>query len=131
MRVVIYVLGRLIVGLYYIYNGIHHFAAFRMMVQYVKMKNVPLAEVAVPVSGILLIIAGVSILLGYRPEIGVLALVVFLVPVSYTIHNFWMETGAQRAADMVNFLKNMALLGSGLMFLGIERPWPFSLDKKS
>ena len=131
MRVFIYVLGRLIVGGYYIYNGVHHFLAYSGMVQYAKMKNLPLAEAAVPVSGLLLLIAGVSFLLGYHPEIGVAALVVFLVPVSYIMHNFWAEAGAQRMSDMVNFLKNAALLGSGLMFLGIRKPWPFSLDKKA
>ncbi len=131
MRTFLYFVGRLIVGGYFIYNGVHHFLAYSGMVKYAKMKDVPLAEAAIPVSGLLLLIAGVSFLLGYHPEIGVAALVVFLIPVTYKIHNFWAEADAQRAGDMVNFLKNGALLGSGLMFLGIKRPWPFSLDKKS
>jgi putative oxidoreductase len=130
MRMVIYFLGRLVVGAYYIYSGLHHFLSYSSMVQYTKFKGVPLAEVAVPLSGLLLLAAGVSLFLGYHPDLGVLALVVFLVPVSYAMHNFWAEAGQQRAADLVNFLKNAALLGSALMFMGIQRPWPLSLDKK-
>ena len=29
--------------------------------------------------------------------------------------------------EMVHFMKNMALLGSALMFLAIETPWPLSI----
>jgi len=130
MSKLLYLLGRLIVGVYYIYNGLHHFIGYSGMVQYAKMKSVPYAEIAVPAAGALLLIGGLSLLLGYHPEIGVLAIAVFLVPVSYKIHNFWAEAGQQRMGDMVNFLKNAALLGSALMFLGIRRPWPLSLDKK-
>lgn len=125
-----YLIGRLIVGAYYIYSGVQHFIKLSGMAQYAKLKGVPFPEIAIPLSGALLVVAGLSFLLGYHPEIGVLALVVFLVPVSYKMHDFWAETGQQRAADMVNFLKNVALLGSALMFLGIRRPWPLSLDKK-
>jgi putative oxidoreductase len=131
MRAALYFIGRLVVGAFYIYSGLHHFISYSAMVQYTKFKGVPLAEVAVPVSGLLLLVAGVSFFLGYHPDLGVLALVVFLVPVSYAMHNFWAEAGQQRAADMVNFLKNAALLGSALMFMGIPRPWPLSLDKKN
>jgi putative oxidoreductase len=125
-----YLIGRLIVGAYYIYNGVQHFIKLSGMAQYAKLKGVPLPEIAIPLAGALLVVAGLSFLLGYHPEIGVLALVVFLVPVSFKMHDFWAETGQQRATDMVNFLKNVALLGSALMFLGIRRPWPLSLDKK-
>jgi uncharacterized membrane protein YphA (DoxX/SURF4 family) len=75
-------------------------------------------------------VAGITILLGYYPEIGVAALVLFLIPVSYKMHNFWAVPAEQRMAEMVNFTKNAALLGSALMFLKIPKPWPFSLRKK-
>jgi len=130
MRVFLYSIGRLIVGAYLIYSGVHHFTRYSSMVQYATMKGVPLAGAAIPLSGLLVIVAGASFLLGYRTDIGVAALVVFLIPVSYMMHNFWAETGAQMQADEINFLKNMALLGSGLIFLELPRPWPFGLSKK-
>jgi uncharacterized membrane protein YphA (DoxX/SURF4 family) len=56
--------------------------------------------------------------------------VLFLVPVSFFMHAFWSDgTAATRTADMVNFTKNMALLGSSLMFLAIPEPWPYSLGR--
>jgi hypothetical protein len=43
------------------------------------------------------------------------------------MHNFWAVGPDEKAIQMINFTKNMALLGSALMFLKIGKPWPFSL----
>jgi len=124
-----FLIGRIIVGLYYLFNGINHFSQNKTLVAYAKSHNVPLAEVAVPFTGVLLLVAGLSILTGIWPLVGVVALVVFLLPVSLMMHNFWaVADPMQRALEMVNFLKNMALLGSALMFLAIPQPWPFSVS---
>jgi hypothetical protein len=45
------------------------------------------------------------------------------------MHSFWNMEGAARASNLVNFTKNVALLGSVLMFLLIPRPWPLGLGK--
>ncbi|MFN3928753.1 MAG: DoxX family protein, partial [Thermoflexus sp.] len=72
-------------------------------------------------------IGGLSFLLGVYPGIGVLSVVLFFLPVTFKMHNFWaVQDQQQRMIEMVNFTKNMALMGSALMFLLIER-WPFSL----
>jgi hypothetical protein len=43
------------------------------------------------------------------------------------MHDFWaQEDPNQQRAEMVNFTKNMALLGSALTLMGVER-WPVSL----
>lgn len=129
MRIVFFI-GRLIVGGYYLYNGLNHFLKFGNMVQYTKYKEVPLPELAVIVSGLLLLTAGITFILGYFPEIGVLALVVFFIPVTFMMHNFWTAAADQKMGEMINFTKNMALMGSALMFLMIKRPWPLSLKRK-
>jgi putative oxidoreductase len=120
-------IGRIIVGIFYLYNGINHFVKFTDMTQYAKYKGIPLAGVGVAVSGLLLIVAAFTILLGFFPEIGIAAVVVFFIPVTFMMHNFWAVPQEQQMAEMVNFTKNIALMGSALMFLGIKKPWPFSL----
>ena len=122
--------GRIIVGIYYLYNGINHFIKFGAMTEYAKYKGVPLAEVAVAVSGLLLLAAAFTIISGVFPEIGVVSLVLFFLPVTFMMHNFWAVGQEQQMAEMINFTKNMALMGSALMFLGIKKPWAFSLRKK-
>jgi len=125
-----FLVGRIIVGIYYLYNGINHFIKFGAMTEYAKYKEVPLAEVAVAVSGLLLLVAAFTIISGVFPEIGVVSLVLFFLPVTFMMHNFWAAGQEQQMAEMINFSKNMALMGSALMFLGIKKPWAFSLGKK-
>jgi len=68
-----------------------------------------------------------SLLLGYHPTIGAGLLVIFLLGVSFGIHNFWTVQDQQaKIGEMTNFLKNMAILGLLLMTLAIPRPWLMS-----
>ncbi len=126
-----FLIGRVVLGLYYLFNALNHFTQVPMMSQYAASKGVPLPEVAVLVTGLLLLVGGLSILTGYKPTIGVAALVLFLLPVSFIMHNFWAETEQMtQMMHMVNFLKNLGLVGSALMFLAIPQPWPLSVESK-
>ncbi len=120
-------MGRLIVGAFYLYNAGNHVAKFGQLSEYAGFKGVPFPEMAVAGSALLLLIGGITLLLGVFPDIGIIALVLFFLPVTFMVHNFWAVTGEQQAAEMINFTKNLALMGSALMFLGIKKPWPLSL----
>ena len=65
-----FLLGRLIFGGFFLYNGINHFKERRNMVKYVDQKNVLAPELAVTGTGLALIVGGSSILLGLKPKIG-------------------------------------------------------------
>jgi len=122
--------GRVIVGAYYIYGGLHHFTSLNGMSGYTRTKGVPLPTLAVAVAGVLLLVGGVTVILGWYPRLGVAALVLFFIGVTPVMHNFWAVAIDQRAAQQGNFLKNMALLGSALMFLIIPEPWPWGLGPR-
>jgi len=123
-----FLIGRIIIGLYWLNGALMHFTQAKSMVPYAKMKGVPFAEISVPGTGVLLLVAGLSILTGIYPVIAVAALTIFLVPVTVMMHNFWaIEDQAMKMNDMVMFTKNMALLGYTLVLLAIPQPWPFSL----
>ena len=123
-----FLVGRIIVGLYFLYNAFNHFTKTDMMAGYAGSKGVPAPKLAVLGSGLLLLIGGASILLGFYPKIGIVAVVLFLLGVSFKMHDFWaVQDPNQKMSDQINFLKNMALLGAALMFLAIPEPWPYSL----
>jgi len=47
------------------------------------------------------------------------------------MHAFWSDHDPmQRQIDIVNFGKNIGLLGSSLMFLAVPRPWPYSVERR-
>jgi putative oxidoreductase len=125
----IFLIGRIIVGLYFLFAGYNHFKNLGFMSGYVASKGIPAPKLAVAGTGVLLLAGGASVLLGLYPRAGIALLVLFLLGVSFTMHAFWkIPDPQQRMGEQVNFLKNIALLGALLMFLTIPTPWPTSLS---
>src|SRR5947207_2900201 len=83
-------LGRILFSLPFLYSVPHHFSSDT--INYAASQGVPAASVLVPLSGILALAGGLSILLGYKARIGGWLIVLFLVPVSLKMHNFWAVT---------------------------------------
>ena len=123
-----FLLGRLVFGGFFVYNGINHLKERKSLGQYAEAKKVPMAEAVVASTGVVLIAGGTSILLGVKPKLGTAAIAGFLAGVSPVMHNFWsVQEPGQRMNEMINFSKNMALLGSALALMGVDEPWPVSV----
>ena len=128
----LFLAGRLLAGGFYLLSAFHHFSDLDSLARSAGSMGVPLPAVAVAVAGILLAIAGVTLILGVYPDIGIAALVLFFVPVTVVMHAFWADRDpAMRQMDLVNFGKNAALLGSALMFAVVPRPWAYSLERRA
>ena len=123
-----FLIGRLLFGGFFLYNGINHLKERKSLGQYAEAKNVPMAEAVVASTGVVLIAGGTSILLGVKPKLGTAVIAGFLAGVSPVMHNFWsVQAPGQRMNEMINFSKNMALLGSALALMGVDEPWPISV----
>jgi putative oxidoreductase len=123
-----FLIGRLLFGGYFLYNGINHFREANKLAQYAASKNIPQPKAAVVASGVALTVGGASILLGVKPKLGAAALIGFLLGVSPLMHNFWKaEDPQQRMNDEIQFFKNLALLGGAVALAAVEEPWPASV----
>lgn len=123
-----FLVGRVIFGGYFLLNGYSHFAHTASLSGYVASKGVPAPKAAVVLSGLLLAIGGLSIITGYMPLIGIIAILLFLVPVTFTMHGFWKEADpSARMAEKIQFQKNLALAGAALALLAVSVPWAYSL----
>lgn len=124
----LFILSRVLFGGYFLMSGINHFGKHQAMTQYATFKGVPSPRLAVLGSGFLIVVGGLGILLGAYIQWAVLALVLFLIPVSFKMHAFWsIDDQNMKMTEMVNFKKNMALLGASLAYLFIPTPWFWSL----
>jgi putative oxidoreductase len=124
-----FLIGRLLFGGFFLYNGINHLQNRKKMAPYAESKGVPNAEAAVALSGIPLIIGGTSLLLGIKPKWGALAIVGFLAGVSPVMHDFWNSEDPQQSEnDKIAFMKNLALAGGALALMGVEEPWEASVQ---
>lgn len=123
-----FLIGRMILGGFFVYNGVNHLLKAKQMGQYAESKGVPNGEMAVAASGIPLVLGGASLLLGIKPRIGAVAILGFLAGVSPIMHDFWnQEDPNQRQNEMINFMKNMALAGGALALMGVDEPWEASV----
>jgi putative oxidoreductase len=106
----------------------NHFS--KRTIAFAASQGVPLASVAVPLSGILALAGGLSILLGYRAKVGAWLIALFLIPVSLTMHKFWaVHDRMMEQLQMVMFMKNVAMLG-GALLISQFGAGPLSLDAR-
>jgi putative oxidoreductase len=120
--------GRILYALLFIAAAPGHFSS--ETIGYAAAQGVPLASLAVPLSGILALLGGLSIAFGYKTKLGALALIAFLVPVTVMMHNFWAVTDPMmRQMHMVMFMKNLGLIGGALTFF-VHGAGALSLDAR-
>ena len=116
MDIVLWI-GRIILGLLLIMSGVNHFKMRDKMLGMVKTKNIPMPMVAIMGTGLMLLVAGLSIISGMYLMIGYIILAVFLFFVSIKMHNFWSMSGPDKMANMHYFMGNFMLLGATLILL--------------
>ena len=124
----LFLLGRILLGGYFIKNGYNHLKNLNMLTGYAQSKGVPMPKIAVFVTGLMLLLGGLGIVLGIYIQLSVLLLVVFLLVTTFKMHQYWTMTDPMgRMGEHVNFYKNLGLLGAVLMLLAIPLPWVLSL----
>ncbi len=124
--------ARALFGGYFLYNGINHFLNFTMMRGYAQAKGTPVPGLAVAGTGLMLIAGGLSLLTGVRPKMGASLISTFLAGVSPQMHAFWKEADQQaRMSEMINFTKNVALVGGALFAAATPEPWPAALRART
>jgi len=120
--------GRLLFGLIFLMSGPGHFT--RQTIDYAASQGVPFASFVVPFSGLMAIVGGLSVLLGYHARLGGWLLVLFLLPVTLTMHAFWkVSDPAMAQMQMVMFLKNVSMLGGALLVTQFGAG-PLSIDSR-
>jgi len=108
------VVGRIFFALIFVTAGFAHFS--KAEIGYAESAGVPLASIAVPLSGVIAILGGLSIALGYKAKLGAWLIVLFLIPVTLALHAFWKVADPQMMQmQQVNFFKNVSMLGAALL----------------
>ncbi len=121
-------LGRVLYAAIFVLSAPGHFTSGT--IAYAASKGVPLAMIAVPLSGIIAFVGGVSIILGLKARWGAWLIVLFLVPVTLMMHNFWTVPDPQAAhMQYLHFIKNVSMLGAALLIAWFGSG-PLSLDNR-
>jgi putative oxidoreductase len=112
-------LGRILLSLIFILSGLGKIGDWSGTAGSMAAKGM----VAVPFFLTMAILfelgGGLTVLLGFKARLGAWALVFYLIPVSLIFHNFWAFTGAEQRMQVINFLKNHAIMG-GLLLVALR-----------
>jgi putative oxidoreductase len=116
-------LGRLFFSLIFLMSAFTLFSS--QSAAYAAAQGVPLASIAVPISGILAGLGSLSIILGFRARLGAWLIVLFLVAVTPMMHKFWGVTDpTMHQIQMIMFMKNLSMLGGALLITQFgSGPW--------
>ncbi len=128
---ILFLIGRILFSSLFIMSGINHIAKLNDMTAYAESKGVPSARLAVIVSGIVILLGGLGVLLGFQLALSAILLFLFLIVTSFMMHNFWaIDDPQMKMVEMTQFMKNMVIAGGCLIILWLTQQGvtiPFSL----
>lgn len=121
--------GRMLLALLFLQSGWHKTFDFGGNVRVMTAKGIPLPEILLAATIILVVAGGLMLLFGWYARWAALGLFVWMIPVTLLFHAFWTVEPGQVFNQTNHFLKNLAIMGALLMVIGMGTG-PFSLDNR-
>jgi uncharacterized membrane protein YphA (DoxX/SURF4 family) len=77
-------------------------------------------KLSVQFSGVIMLLGGLSVILGVWTDIGAIALAVLLVLMAVKMHDYWNADEASKQVEMIGFLKNISMAGGALFIFAVS-----------
>lgn len=119
--------GRILLVLIFLLSGMSKLSGWSGTVGYLASKGIPAIPMFLSLAIIIEVVGAVSVVLGYQARWGALILFLYLIPVTLIFHNFWALNGQLREIQMINFMKNISIMG-GLLLIASFGPGLVSFD---
>jgi putative oxidoreductase len=121
-------IGRALLGIYFILPGLQKIGDFDVMTQYMAKHNVPMIDVLLPLTIVLQILLGILIIVGFKTKLSAFLLAGMTLLISIYMHNFWdLPEGSNVMHETQNFFKNMGIM-AGLLVLSARGAGQLSVD---
>lgn len=121
-------LGRILIGHIFLLSGLNKIFHYSQTAAYMASKNVPMIEVLLVLSIVIEIGGSLMIIFGWRAKLAATVFFLWLIPVTFVMHNFWAVPGAEKMGQLINFQKNLAIMGA-MLYIAVFGPGPYSLRK--
>jgi putative oxidoreductase len=92
-------------------------------------QGIPAPETLAMVAGIAELAGGISLALGFLARIGAIGLTLFMILATLLFHDFWTFEGAEQRTQLIQFMKNLAIMG-GLAMIVACGAGRYSVDGK-
>jgi putative oxidoreductase len=114
---VVFLIGRIVFAFLFLGSAVAHLTQTKAMAGYAGSKGIPSPELLTRLTGLQILLGGLSVLLGVWGDLGSIVLLLFLVSTAFLMHAFWKESDAMaKQMEMVQFNKDIALAGATLAF---------------
>jgi putative oxidoreductase len=124
MNNTIVLVGRVLLSIIFILAGFGKLTDISGTAAYFGMYNLPAPSVLAGVSGLVELIGGLSVLVGYQTRIAAFALAAFCVLTALIAHRDWGDIN-----QLIHFQKNLAMAG-GFLLLGAHGAGALSVDAR-
>ena len=131
MQSVASILGRIMIAGIFLMSAIgSKIPNFNDVTKSMAAEGVALPQLMLVGAIAFLIVGSLSVITGYRTRIGATLLLIFLVLATYFFHDFWTFEGETQQQQMIQFLKNVSLMGT-MVFLIANGPGAMSIDSRN
>jgi putative oxidoreductase len=117
-------LGRVLLAVIFLLSGFGKLTAIAGTAAYFGGLGLPLPTATAIVVGLIELLGGVAILVGFQTRIAAWVLAIFTVATALVAHTGWADQ-----MQMINFLKNLAIAG-GFIALAASGAGAYSVDAK-
>lgn len=123
------VVARVLLALIFVTAGFSKLTGLQGTAGYIGSVGLPAPMLLAVASGVVELVAGVLIIVGWRARWAALALAAFTVVATVLFHNFWAMPAEQQMMQQLMFMKNLSIVG-GLMVLFAFGAGSLSLDAR-
>jgi putative oxidoreductase len=124
------VVGRVLLGAYFLVPGITKIPGFADMVAYMTLHGVPLTVPLLAVTIAVQIGAGLALIAGWHTRSAALLLAGLTLLINVFMHDFWNAyESVDRGHELQNFIKNLGIF-AGLLILAARGAPQGSLDAR-
>ena len=123
------VIARILLALMFVLAGFGKLTGLEGTAGYIASKGLPAPMLLAVAAGVVELVAGVLLIIGWQARWAALALAAFTVVASVIFHNFWAMPAAQQMTQQLMFMKNIAVVG-GLLLVFAFGAGSLSLDAR-
>ncbi len=122
------VLGRVLLGIYFLLPGITKITGFEAMLAYMTQHGVPFPAPLLVLTTVLQIGGGIALIVGWQTRWTAFMFAGMTLLISLFMHDFWnVYEGGSQAHETQNFVKNLGIF-AGLLLLAAHGAPRASLD---
>jgi putative oxidoreductase len=123
------VAGRVLLALMFVLAGFSKLGNIAGTAGYIASAGLPAATVLAVAVGLLEVVGGLALAVGFHARWAALALGLFTILATLLFHKFWAVPAAQQSVQQLMFMKNLAVSG-GMFMVAALGAGPLSIDAR-